>query len=219
MTSAAHDPTADASDGLHQLLREWSDPAAHAHADWFAELPAAWRDRVRASAPARRVLGEQLRARVPLRPLVDPGEACAQAGWALAGEAGVMDTVEHVGWSLLQPWVARSVTRAQIACIVECVGPARHDAALRTRPAFLIGDTALPPAMPTATPAELLALIRGLGWVALMRALCGPLEVLRERLRLVASPTLNGLRVGAEPLVDARALLDHLAARPLLQEP
>lgn len=200
-----------------QLLREWSDPARYAHVDWLGDLPAGWPERARAEVGARRVLSEQIRTRVPLQALCEPEQACARAPWALGDKADVVATTGHIGWSVLQPWVARTVTRAQVMCIVECVGERRYESALRKRPAFLTGDTLMPRALLHETPAQLISLMQGIGWLTLMRILCGPLQVLRERVRLVAGPRLDGQAPPYEPCIDADVLLDELAGGFLQQ--
>jgi hypothetical protein len=190
-----------------QWLREWADPVAHAHAQWWAHVPAPLLAAAQADPAARRALRGELRARVPLPALADTNVA-ARAPWALGTLRQINYVFDHVGWLLLRPWALRAVTRRDIEGLVAGVGKNLYDRALAEPLDLWTGDTPLLHEPYTLSPAQVQQRLRSLGQRAVMQLLSAPLASLGARVRLVAGPTLAPVD---DPLpIDQAALLREL---------
>jgi hypothetical protein len=187
-------------------LREWSDPAAHAHADWWPALGASRPQRALASRSGRRVLAALLRRAVPLPPLqrLPPREAV----WAGAPADTLRASIERAGWLLIAPMVPRLIVRREIETVVACVGRTRYEAAF-DGPVNLWRDGAAPPRLETSSVDALRRSMHALGLAAMAQALAEDAPAFIARARLLLGPSLADS--SSPPAIDSAALLQQLA--------
>jgi hypothetical protein len=193
----------------HELLRVWSDPLPHAHAQWWKDEPPDLLRRAVGCRAGRDVLTRRLRERVPL-PTLGTVVDTPRAAWAMTNSRRLASLFDHAGFLLMRGWMARAVGRADQAAVIGFVGRAQYDRLLRDgsdlwsphawRPAphYGIGNRGLN------------NLFRSLGFAAIDQTLAQMSQALRGRVRLVAGP--QPPLADAPPVLgfDAPALLEHV---------
>jgi hypothetical protein len=190
-------------------LREWADPAAHAHAHWWPALCIEQPAQALRTRTGRRTLAARLRAAVPLLPLAQAPRA---PHWALAPAAALSASLEHAGWMLISPWVPRAIRREEIEALRGCAGQARYDAVFEQAPLNLWHDGVVP--RPHAASAEALrAELLNLGLQALAQALAQEWPGLVARARLLLGPSL-AIDDRRRLSIDTAALLAQMQAQP-----
>jgi hypothetical protein len=192
-----------------ELLRVWSDPLPHAHAQWWRDDPAALVRAAATSRPGRQLLRERLRQRVPLPQLHTVCDV-AVAPWGMTGPRRLAAVLDHTGFLLMKEWMAHAVLKADVAAVVAFVGKSNYDKSLQAGPTLWCKGAWQPRPDYGVSTKVIHSVFRSLGFAAAQQALQGSAQALLGRIRLVVGPqpALDG--APAELAFDREALLEQL---------
>jgi hypothetical protein len=194
-----------------EMLRVWSNPVAHAHANWWREDPPELLQAAARSASGRRMLRSLLVRRVPL-PVLQSIEPVEPLAWATGATRRLNAVFDHAGYLLLCGWIKRAVARDDVKAMIAFVGQSHYENALRVEQELWL-DQPFSPMLPYSAPTRALqATLRALGFAAIDQCLQKRSMALRGRVRLVVGPQPALQEAPGALRIDEAALLGEAVA-------